>query len=280
MRLSFADVRLSDDVPLPDFERPPVVEVSVGYLFAGLSSYTSLRVARLQEALSERYPVVEEHPPLGPTFETFGPAEGSATQIRFEMVEGAFTPRFFFLSRDQAELVQIQSDRLHYNWRRTASEQQYPRYPYIRERFDEAWAALRKWADHGQLGDPSVTQCEVVYVNRIPLLDREDQACGLSQIFPWLTGLPGITEDGSFQYRQRLNDEKDRPVARLFAALNYGTSPNGHREAQLMLTVRGRPLEPDESVFTDFLDEGRKIIVRTFANLTSDEAHKLWERHA
>ena len=47
-----------------------------------------------------------------------------------------------------------------------------------------------------------------------------------------------------------------------------------------MLTVRGRPLEADEGAFAAFLEEGRKVIVRTFAILTSKEAHKMWERVA
>lgn len=279
MQLSFSDVRLPNDVPLPDFERPPVVEVSVGYLFAGLQNYSSLRVAKFHAALADRFPVAEEHAPLSPTFETFGPPEAGAPQIRFEMVAGALSPRYFFVSEDQADLIQVQGDRLHYNWRKTAPDKEYPRYPYIRSHFDQAWEALRNWAADERLGEPTVTQCEVVYVNRIPLRDRENNACELSRIFPWLT-VPGITEDGSFQYRQRLHDDEGRPIARLMAAMNYGTSPSGTREAQLILTVRGRPLEPDETSFTDFLDEGRKIIVRTFANLTSNEAHKLWERNA
>ena len=278
MRLTFADVPIAEDDPLPAFERPPVIEVSVGYLFAGLQSYNSLAVAKLHDVLRPRYPIVEEHAPLEPTFETFGPAEGSTTQIRFEMLERAVRPRFFFVADNQVDLIQIQNDRLHYNWRKTSAEAEYPRYPYIRERFSEAWAEVQKWATEQDLGQPAVTQCEVVYVNRIPLLDQDHKSCGLSRVFHWLTGLPGITEDGAFQYRQRLNDESGRPVARLIAALSYGTSPSGLREAQLMLTVRGRPLEASETEFSKFLEEGRKVIVRTFANLTSDDAHKLWER--
>jgi uncharacterized protein (TIGR04255 family) len=280
MRLTFADVPMADDAPLPDFKNPPVIEVSVGYLFSGLQNYTSLRAASFHTDLKDEYPIVEEHPPLGPTFETFGSVDAGSAQIRFELMEGAVRPRFFFVSQDQAELVQLQGDRIHYNWRKTTSEAGYPRFPQIRERFIRAWSKLQSWAQKEELGQPSVTQCEVVYVNRIPLLDSGDKPCGLSSIFHWLTGLPGITEDGAFQYRQRLNDEAGQPVARLICSLNYGTGSDGKREARLMLTVRGRPLEADEDAFAKFLEEGRKIIVRTFAILTSNEAHKIWERVA
>lgn len=277
MRLNFLDVPLATTGAMPEYARPPVVEVSLGYQFTGLGAYTSLSAADLHEEVKREYPTVEEHPPLDPAFETFG-LGATLAPVRFEIVTAPLQPRFFFLSRDGSELLQFQKDRLHYNWRKTEGDRDYPRYPTVRNKFEKAHKRLSDWAKRHKLGSVNVTQCEIVYVNIIPLVDDAGKECGLSTLFPWFDGLPGRTEDGNFQFRQRLVDEQSRPAARLTCTLQYGTDGSGHREARLMLVVRGRPNDGTEADYMEFFDEGRKIIVHTFTNITTDLAHNLWGR--
>ncbi len=277
MRLNFLDVPLTDAAALPEYSRPPVVEVSVGIQFTGLRDYNSFLAADLYDEVKRSYPAVEEHPPLDPAFETFG-GGSSGSSVRFEMVAGPMQPRFFFLSRDGSELLQFQKDRFHYNWRKTATDLAYPRYQSVRTKFEKAYRSLEQWVGRHDLGVVSISQCEVVYVNSIPLIDAGREECGLSKLFPWFEGLPGRTEDGNFQFRQPLVDEQGRSVARLTCTLQYGTDATGHREARLMLLVRGRPHDEPNVDFLEFFDEGRKIIVHTFTNITTTDAHALWGR--
>jgi uncharacterized protein (TIGR04255 family) len=264
-------------IELADYAAPPVVEVSLGFQFESLPHYNSVLAAGLWDRLKHQYGQIEEQPPLEPVFETFGSNDGAFPQTRFEFVSGAVQPRYFFINKDSSQLVQLQRDRLHLNWRLSDAASAYPRFPALRANFEEALAAHRDWA--ADLGDQATpTQVEVVYVNSIPLHDGAGQQCGLSHVFPWLGGLPGLTENGSFQFRRRLFDESDQPVARLHFTLQYGTDEQGDREARMIFMVRGRPQDPSERSCLQMVDDGRKIIVQTFTGMTSDAAHELWEK--
>jgi uncharacterized protein (TIGR04255 family) len=257
-----------------------VVETSLGIQFEGLDGYRSLSAAGYWERIRDRYPNLEEHPPLDPRFETFGPSNGQLGQPQFQLIQGAIQPRYLFLSNAGDEIVQLQADRLFFNWRKRSATHVYPRHSYVRgilkERLDDLW----QWSEHLGLGEVHPTQCEAIYVNRIPLKDGGGAHCQLSYIFPWLKGLMGTatTEGGTFRTRRRLLGETGQPVARLHLTLRYGTDADGDREALLHLHVRGQPLSPTMDGCLDMIDAQRAIIVRTFAEITSAEAHAIWER--
>src|SRR5690606_22357281 len=123
---------------LADYSAPPVVEVSLGFQFESLARYNSILAADFWNRIRGAFPLVEEQPPLDPAFETFGSNDGSIPQSRIEFVSGAIQPRFFFVEESNMRLLQFQRDRLHLNWRRTEAGQVYPRYPALREAFEEA----------------------------------------------------------------------------------------------------------------------------------------------
>src|SRR5262245_26513290 len=106
--------------PLPDFEAPPVTEVSLGVQFRPLESLRVLHLGLLWQDFRESFPNSEEHPPLPSVVETFGKPR-AAPSISLELQELPSVPRVFFLNADQTELVQVQQDRLIRNWRQHGS---------------------------------------------------------------------------------------------------------------------------------------------------------------
>lgn len=278
MRLSFPEEASPPGDRLPEYGRPPVVETSLGIQFDGLHGYTSLLAADYWAEVRDQYPLVEERQPLAPAFETFSPSDSRLTDPRFEVVAAAIQPRFFLITRDGSELIQLQRDRFFYNWRHTERGAAYPRHTHVRSMLKQHLERLYRWAESAKIGEVIPTQCEAVYVNRIPLRDVEGKSCGLSFIFPWLKGMLGMTEDGAFTFRRRLHDETGTPVARLNFNLRYGTDEAGAREAHLLLFVRGRPPVPSIDGCLNFIDAEREVIVRTFTEVTSEAAHALWER--
>ena len=75
------------------------------------------------------------------------------------------TPRSWFVSESNDHLVQIQADRLVFNWRGGGG--QYPRYDTLRPRFDALFGAWSEFLEHEGLGRPVPEQIEVAYVNTI-----------------------------------------------------------------------------------------------------------------
>lgn len=264
--------------PLPEYDAPPVVETSIGIQFDGLSNYQSLHAAAFRALIGSKYLRTEEHQPMEPAFETFGPRSSLISTSQLQLVEAALQPRYFFLTEDGSELAQLQKDRLYYNWRKRTSAAEYPRYTHVRSQLAELLEALTRWAADEDLGEPTPTQVEAVYVNSIPLIDHEGSSCGLSFIFPWLKGLMGMTEDGIFQFRRRLLNDAGEPVARLNFNLRYGTDEESTRSAQLVLHVRGHPPGLSFDDCLAMIDAEREIIVRTFTEITSENAHDLWRR--
>ena len=246
--------------------------------FEGLAPFKALQAASFRELVRKSYPNLDEFPPLEPVFETFGPRSSKLETPEIQLLTGPVRPRLFFVSEDDSELIQLQHDRLFYNWRRRPGAEAYPRYGYVRDRLAEAFDALSRWAAAEGLGRPKAVQAEAVYVNSIPLKDPTGEACGLSFYFRWLQGLMGMTEDGAFRFRRRLENEAGEPVARLHFNLQYGTDEESSRVATMNLHVRGQPSSSSFDDCLEMIDAERAIIVRTFTEITSDNAHKIWER--
>lgn len=211
-------------------------------------------------------------------FETFGPRSSAINAPGLTFHAKPPQPRFFFISAKGDLLVQFQRDRFAFNWRKREGAEDYPRYENIREKFREAFAIICDWAKEEGIGVPVPNQAEAIYVNFVPLKDAQGQDCGLSYFFPWLGGLIGMTEDGLFQFRRRLEDESGAPVARLNFQLQYGTDEESARQARLHLHVRGQPKKNTFEDALEMIDAEREIIVRTFAEITSSEASAIWER--
>lgn len=278
MRLKFPDEASPPGDALPEFGSPPVVETSIGFQFEGLVGFKGLHAATFWSRIRDEFPILEEHPPLDPVFETFGPRSNRLETPEIRFVTGPMQPRLFFVSADGSELVQLQSDRLFFNWRRQPSAVQYPRYGHVRDRLSDMIKVLSEWAAEEGLGSPKPTQAEAIYVNAIPLKKPDGSECGLSFYFQWLEGLMGTTEDGIFRFRRRLENERGEPVARLNFQLGYGTDEESSRQVTLNLHVRGQPPAPTFDDCLAMIDAEREIIVRTFTQITSAEAHKVWER--
>lgn len=275
------------DEELASFTKPPVAEVSLGFQLDGLMSYNSLQVASFHELIRSDFPNVEEHPLLEPAYETFG-ASSNPSSIVFQLPM-AFGPagalpyrghRFFFVSADGRRLIQLQQNRLHLNWRKVGEVEEYPRHPALIEQFADVISKYNQWCVDNVLGTPAPTQWEIVYVNRFGLVGPDGSQCGLSAYFPWLSGMEGWTEDGAIQFRHRLLNEADEPVARLSTSLRYGTNPDETREAVLELLVRGAPISGTSlRDCVSALAAGRNIIVNRFADMTSKSAHDVWGRY-
>src|SRR5215203_266418 len=118
---------------LPKFDNPPVVEVALSISFESLQGFRTAHAGLLWERLrlKERFPNTEDQQELPPTVEE---PSGPAAPPRLELVERPRV-RTWFQSSDGTELLQIQHNRIAYNWKRGETSEPYPSYEAVERRF-------------------------------------------------------------------------------------------------------------------------------------------------
>lgn len=268
---------------LPEFSIPPLTEVVLGAQFDVIPGFLTPHVGLIWQNFRGKFPLLEEHPPLAPVFETFGANLQNAPGFAFQFGTGAETPRVFFINPDRSELLQIQRDRFLHNWRKVGSEDKYPRFERMLETFKSGFDTFSKAISREELGPIVPNQCEVTYINHMPV----DQNSSLSDLFDDLFGQHtgslalddlGKPEDLRFLLRYVMRDADKKPIGRLIASAEPARRVDGQIVVQLTLTARGRPASADVKGIVDFFERGRISIVRGFAHLTGPKMHSLWER--
>lgn len=258
---------------LPRFDRPPVVEVSVGVQFEPQPALRSFEIGGLRETWRDQYPVVEEQPPLPPAIEL----EPGAFP-NFQVFVGPQSTRLWFISPDRASLVQLQPDRLHFNWRESeGSSDGYPEWDQVREVFVARLVETLEWVAGTSGGPPPpITQVEITYINAI---QKDGQPGTLADA---LRGWPSGGEHHLGQPQEaRASMVFDvagigRPPVRLYAEAGPGRRLDGRPTTFLTLTVRGAPAENNLESAVTLADQGHDHIVSSFDELTPLAMHEYW----
>lgn len=267
---------------LPDFRKPPLAETVLSLQFEPIQGLTTAHLGLLWSRFREQFPLVEEHPPLLPVLETFGPPSHPHVEVTLE--ERLPVPRIWFLNSRKTELVQVQADRLIHNWREVDGVDPYPRYEPIRERFRSEVASFEEFLAGEGLIALAINQCEVTYVNHIEPSGIWTRHAELGRVMAnWSDTstamfLPEM-EDAWLRLRYSIPGPAGEPIGRLHVTCQPGwKKTDGSPLLVLTLTARGRPLGRGTDDAFGFFDLGREWIVRAFADLTSPDMHRAWER--
>lgn len=267
---------------LPEFTNPPVIEVALAVQFDRLDlapAQLGVLALRMREL---GYPTIKQHPPLQPIIEHFGVPRSPG---RFTLELGSPESRHWFVAEDNRRLVQVQSDRLIHNWRKVGSDDEYPRYEDIRSTFKQHLNEFSEFIAREGLGAMVPNQVEVTYVNHICIGGESPRGMHLAQV----TGIAGSTYTDGFLPRAEdtraaagyVIERDGTPIGRLH--INAHTAINlerGNPIVVLNLTARGMPFTPDIDGVLSFMDLGREWVVRGFADVTTSQMHKAWERRS
>lgn len=267
--------------PLPEFDNPPVSEVALAVAFSPLPNWSGPHSGLFWGGIREDYPLNEVHPPIAASIENVEDSLWpNPPEINIQLGHSE-AQRTWFLNKDKSRLIQVQRDRFVINWRKVTGTEVYPRYvDDLRPRFLKEWQRFQIFARGAAIGDITVTQCEVTYVNDIPQGQGwDDFSQALALFSPWwgrgsdgFLGKPEmLTVNGAFLLPGKLGRLHfvARPARRLL---------DQKKVVQLRLTVRGKPASGADADVLTWMDMARDWIVRSFADLTSPTAHKLWER--
>lgn len=261
---------------LADYGSPPLNEVVIGIQFRPATGYQQILAGDVWKLFSDQFPIVEEQQRIAPSFETFGPIQIQRPQ--FEFVQGAEHDRFWFLTKTGAELIQFQSDRLLHNWRKPLGvENKYPRFERMIEAFRDQAIKLEGYYNKLSPQSLEINQCEVTYINHFPI-DANPDFKGLQDYLNVLTFDGEMPDDAMIRYRRTIKSSDGRPTGRLYCETGLGLTVDGKQIITLSLTARGAPDGYDIQSAIEYLTVGRDMIVTEFTTITTDKAHKLWER--
>lgn len=261
-----------------DFESPPIAEVVLGVQFEKLQQLSSVFQGLFWSRVRDRYPNAQDVPPLAPVIEV---AEETGPQP-IEFTIGDFVaPRVFMTDASGRQLIQLQGDRFHHNWRRTQEPDAYPHYADIRSSFLDGWKEFGTFCQAEALGRPAVRQYELTYINHIVEGNGWSDAEGMTALFPWFAptnanveGVDMALRDSSFVFRSAVRECQGR----LHVAARMGQRVQDKKKVVVFeLTVRGAPkVLGDDTDMAAWSDQARAVIVKTFAHLTGDSARKTW----
>lgn len=261
---------------LPDFRKPPLNEVVLGVQFMPPRGYQQIRAGEVWGLFRSEFPLVEEHPPLPPIFETFGLTPFPAP-FNFGVVVGAQHDRFWFLAPNKEELIQFQQDRLLHNWRKVGdSSNEYPRFESMISRFEDELLSLEGFFSSIEPQSILCNQVEISYVNHIPVDPAKPT---VAEDWVRFVGFGGSQPDDIVvSTRDAIVGASGAPFARMQCDFSSAVRPIGGKMYVLTLTVRGAPFDPSIPAVLDFLKMGRELIVNKFASMTTESAHAIWER--
>ncbi len=267
---------------LPSYKNPPITEVVVGVAFRDAPSLSAAHLGELWASRwEEDFPRVEEHPPYFPPIERFD-APILSPSIALQFGETAPT-RLWFVTRDGQELIQAQRDWFACNWRKVRPGSEYDRWPARRTSFEQRFREFEGYIRERGLGKATLLQCELSYINHVPLRDGLAGYGDLPRVLrltsPVDSDFLPTPEQIQIGATFTIRNEGEQPVGRLHVTAQPGTlREGGLRIFVLNLTARGAPEGDGLAGALRFLDRGRQWIVRAFTELTTQDMHATWER--
>lgn len=131
----------------------PVVELVVGFHFNG-TILSHQEIYSFYDSIKNDFPIIQEHPPI-------------IIDRQFESAKGGLLPfynaRKFFLNSTENKLIQIQLDKVFFNWRKTNDGDQYPHFDQVLKEFIDIVQKLKPIEELAK----NIAQLEVTYLDHI-----------------------------------------------------------------------------------------------------------------
>lgn len=260
------------DHPFPSFKFPPLSEVSIGIQFEPLERLRIPHFGAFWERLRADFPLTAHALPIANQ-------DGS---VQFDPGTNLVLPRVWFINLTDSRLIQLQTNRYNFNWRKRDDAESYPRHPEIVDKFFHYLGALKEFLAEADIGLIQPTVTELTYVNTFEQGKEWASAEDISNIirdFPWEK-----QDDRFLPNPQELNWAAVFSLPDNQGRLDVKLNPaQRNRDGQSVLLfeltasneVHGQAREVTESWY----ELAHEWIVKSFADLTKREAQeKYWGR--
>ena len=258
---------------LPDYESPPIAEVACGVRFEPLSRLKLSHIGAFWTALRQEYPSVEHAAPIATPGDL--PVVDEAT--------GMPLPRVLFVGKDDSQLVQLQIDRIYFNWRRPPAGSSYPRYPHIVAKFFESLERFQRFTSSEDVGLINPIECELTYINHLVEGEAWKSVSDLSSLFNdfnWNTSAQrDLPMPSALTWQARFSPPG--LIGQLTVKLAHAVRKSADRQQLFVFELSARGIGEDTSTagLKAWMDVAHDWIVRGFADLTTRSAQAtLWKR--
>lgn len=246
-------------MPIPKFTKSPLIEVVCGIEFNALD-FSSVHFGLYWEAIKDRFPIPPlDRPPIG-DIEIFN----TMPLLR----------RVWFESDDRKQLIQLQSNRFHYNWRKRDDSGPYPHFHEIYPRFYDEWSKLQSWWSQIEGTPLQPIRYELTYVNQIDKNFGWNNASDHHKIFSIVSqewqNIPLQSNVFNTNIEFRLPDEKGT----LCVDLKQGVRPKDSMVLMILdLTASTTDMTID---INNWFDLAHASAVEMFLSLINQQCKEEW----
>lgn len=262
------------------FNKPPVIEFSLGAQFAPLAKFTNGHFGVFWRQLDPMWTVPSDEPPIQDQFEVFdSPRRQLPPGVRFSFGPAPNVGRFTLMNDGRDRVLHIQPTRFMLSWRRT--EQVKPSYNSLIDEYLQSFAQFQDFVNSNKIGPLQLNQWEITYVDSFPKGEDWSTPTDWSSILP---GLFGELFDA---------DELGLSLERRFAQWHFEIAPRNGRlhvvgqlgrlahadDDCLILTTTARgPLgKIGVATLREGLDLGHEKSVAAFLRIVDPSLHQKWE---
>ncbi|MBX9772377.1 MAG: TIGR04255 family protein [Candidatus Obscuribacterales bacterium] len=268
------------------FKKPPLIETVIGIQFNPLENFRVVDYGLFwTEFLRADFPEVQEVPPINLRLED---KQLAVQRQIWQLVQEVPLPRVWYLGPDNElgqELVQVQPNLLMHNWRKKSpSNQVYPRYHINIERFRKVLSQFMTFVETRQLGTFTPNQCELTYINHIPV----DEICGQPvEMFRRVFNVFQPNVENALDGRGTLDSQSftstywiESISSRFHVAGNLAQLATTDQPIiDFRLTCRGTPPGSTANELINWFNVAHSNVVETFARLTTSEMHTYWGKN-
>jgi len=242
-----------------EFKNPPIHELVIGARFdPPLEALRSEHIGLLWREMQEDFPTVEQHHPPG----------GSA------MNAGEFfpMPRFWLVSGERDNLIQVQKDAFLLNWRKGVSS--YPRFSRQKPAFDRYFDIFADFVrEHVKEPELKIAQCELTYLDVIRPCDYWNGPADTRKLIPSFV-VPGCSvENGDADAFNCSYVFNVSPNLRLQVAIRTA-GQDGESDVPLLaleLSARGHVGGVPKSETNEWYEKAHDMIYDFFMRITDEE---------
>lgn len=255
-----------------DFDKPPVIETSLGFIFNKIVGWNVLHFGALWEHFKNKYPHTEFPPPIIAT-----PPAPPLT-VQWSPSESIIPLRALFTDASRSQLVQVQNEFFLHNWRKTDETPDYEHYDRILPLFREDWSVYLAFLAERKLARPTIIRSEMSYFNHIVRGQDFETYEDLPKVF---RNWRGFEKNPVFNGLEFVAFHIVQPVGvgKIQIVVSPGVrTADGKEILQVNLTASVVPSgSADDSIFLA-LSECHQIALRSFDGFFTDEMLSKWGR--